>query len=112
MIHLTDESRIAPGQGEQVLRGHVRRRASHGCRSQGSIGLTLLREIEIEQHRLAVRAQEDIGRLDIAVEDAALVGMLQRLSQACDDPGSRTPAQPATSHRRRPGGRPAHRAGR
>ena len=89
--------KIAPGIGEaspvleglEVLGGHVRQRAAdqggRGVRSQLGVG----GQVEVEQERLAVVAQQDVGRLEVAMEDAALVGVGQAVGQACDQPEDR-----------------------
>ena len=49
-------------------------------------------EVEVEQHRLAVGGQQDVGRLEVQVDEAALVGELQRVGQARRRP-STSPAR-------------------
>src|SRR5262249_12848862 len=46
-----------------------------------------LGDVEVEQHRLAVGREQDVARLDVAVDHAAAVGVVQRLRQPLDDPG-------------------------
>ena len=46
-------------------------------------------EVEVEQHRLAVGGQQDVGRLEVEVDQPALVGELQRVGQAGGDPAHR-----------------------
>ena len=89
--------KVAPGiweaspvlEGLEVLGGHVRQRAAdqggRGVRSQLGVG----GQVEVEQERLAVVAQQDVGRLEVAMEDAALVGVGQAVGQACDKPEDR-----------------------
>ena len=43
-------------------------------------------QVEVEQHRLAVVGDQDVGRLDVPVHDAALVGMGQGVGQPLADP--------------------------
>ena len=49
-------------------------------------GSLLGRQVEVEQHRGAVGRQQDVRRLQVAVEQAARVGMLEALGQPRDDP--------------------------
>ncbi len=46
-------------------------------------------EVEVEQHRLAVGRQQHVGRLEVEVDQAALVGVLQGIGQAGADPADR-----------------------
>jgi len=43
-------------------------------------------DVEVEQHGLPVRGQEHVGRLQVQVNQAALVGELKGLGQANADP--------------------------
>src|SRR5690606_28766815 len=45
-------------------------------------------QAEVDEDGVAVLAEEDVGRLDVAVDDAALVGCGQRLGDLVED-GSR-----------------------
>ena len=60
-------------------------RAAEACESQLGVG----GQVEVEQQRLAVVAQQDVGRLEVAMEDAALVGVGQPVGQAGDQPEDR-----------------------
>ncbi len=46
-------------------------------------------EMEVEQHRLAVGGDQDVRRLEVHVDQAASVGIMQRIGQAGGDPDDR-----------------------
>ena len=72
----------------RLLRAHVFQRADHRAvlREQGPLGQLLLgrlghAEVDHLGNRLAVVERDhDVGRLDVAVDDALLVGVLDRLA--------------------------------
>ena len=80
-------ARIA-ADAEQLLRRQVGRRAGLEpllLREQiGKVGMP--GEAEVEQHRLAGRAQEDVVRLEIAVDRVLLVQTVQRVRDGGADP--------------------------
>ena len=43
--------------------------------------LHVLGQVEVEQHRPAVVGQEDVGRLEVAVQDSAAMGMAQSVGE-------------------------------
>jgi hypothetical protein len=64
-------------QALHLLGRHVLRRASDGAhRGDRHRGL-VARQTEVGQHRAAVGAQDDVGRLDVAVHEAAGVRMVE-----------------------------------
>ena len=68
-----------------LLRGHVRRRPDQRVGPREQVGRRREpRDPEVEQHRLlgAPVAQQDVRRLDVAVDHAALVGGREALGQA------------------------------
>ena len=68
-----------------MLGGHVGDRAADsGLLGMGSL---VVGEIEVEEQRLPSDADQDVGRLDVAMQDAALVGVLEPVGELCDDPG-------------------------
>lgn len=83
-----DAGGVTVGEGFQVFGGHVGEGAAKGlgCRfvgtSPGRAG-----EVEVEEHGAAVGGDQDVGGLDVAVDDAVLVGMVEGFGQACADPG-------------------------
>ena len=60
------------------------RSATH---SPARIGLR--REVEVEEHRLAVDRDQHVRRLDVHVDQAARVGVVEGVGQAGGDPGHR-----------------------
>ena len=79
-----------------MLGGHVGQRAAdqggRGVRAQLGVG----GQVEVEQQRLAVVAEQDVGRLEVAMEDAAFVGVGQPVGQAGGQPEDRLDvAEPA-----------------
>ncbi len=98
-IHLADQGGRAADQGAEVLGGHVR----HGSADRGVCGVFVLcrREVEIQQQRLPLGADEDVGRLDVAVQNAPLVRVVQPVGELSHDPcGRALVAQLAQSRRR------------
>ena len=69
-----------------MLRGHVGKRPADEGESRPEAGLGVGGEVEVEQDRLAVVGEEDVGRLEVAVEDAPLVGMSQALRDPLHEP--------------------------
>ena len=63
-------------------------------------------EVEVEQHRPRVGRDEHVGGLDVVVQHAAIVGVLQRLGETGSPPrdrlGERPPAQRLSPFRPRP----------
>ena len=51
------------------------------------VGVDPLGQAEVGDVRLALLVQQDVRRLQVAVEDAALVGMVDRLGDDGDQPG-------------------------
>ena len=79
---------LALDQCLQVLRGHVGERAPDplGPSRSGPVP-RIAGQVEVQEHRQAVLGDEDVGRLDVAVQHAALVRMLQSLGQPRPPPG-------------------------
>ncbi len=72
-----------------LLGGHERQGAA-GLGCGGVVAqLRVLGEVEIQKHRLAVVGQKDVGRLQIAVHNATLVGVRQAVGEATGDPQRR-----------------------
>src|SRR5208283_3584560 len=57
-------------------------------RGLGLVAIDVQREVEVQQHWLAVYAHEDVGRLDVAVQHPAVVCVLQAFRQPGHDPGA------------------------
>ena len=73
-----------------MLRRHVGEGpADRGGRGLGVVDPGLLREVEVQQHRQAVAGHQDVRRLDVAVQDLAVVGVLERLGHPGAPPGDR-----------------------
>jgi hypothetical protein len=101
-IDLVNQRRGTAAQRAEVLGGHV----SHGSADTGLARVITpgLGEVEIEEQRLSFGADEDVGRLDVAVEDASLMSMVESLAELRPDPGhGALVTQPAED---RPGCRP------
>ena len=47
----------------------------------------VLGEVEIEEQRLTLGADQNVGRLDVSVQDAAVMGVLESVGELSDDPG-------------------------
>ena len=75
-IHINGrgESRILPSG---LLRRDVRRRAQH-CERVGDLRFAFneLRETKVREQRFIVRVEENVRRLDVAVQDAALMRVM------------------------------------
>ena len=70
---------------------HVQDRSTDKRRGSAGSQLGVLREIEVEQHRLAVVRHQDVRGFEVAVQDAPLV-------RACWSPAaSRAPSQSTAS---------------
>ena len=75
----TDLAPLAPG----LLRRHVAGRPHDLARAgQPAVALHLLGQAEVGDARVAVLVEQDVGRLQVAVDDAVLVGILDRLGDA------------------------------
>ena len=68
----------------QALGRHVRRRAQHRVPEGQARVLVLERQPEVQEHRLARLAHQDVRRLDVAVQHAGFVDRLQAGGQLCD----------------------------
>src|SRR3954453_14997157 len=75
-------------KGLEMLWRHVGQGSTKfgGCRSSNTLGVR--GQIEIEQHRPLV-SQQDIGRLEIAMDNAAFVSVGQRIRNAFPNPYNR-----------------------
>ena len=78
-----------------LLRRHVVRRAGD-LSSDGERRQTLLpRQTEVGQHRAPVRAHEHVRRLDVPVDHAVLVGVVESVRNLRDDTDHRLDVLPA-----------------
>ena len=67
----------------QMLRRHVGEGAAHlGRGNGGATQLGVFRHAEVQQHRLPFVRQQHVRRLEIPVQDAALVRVGQAVGQA------------------------------
>ncbi len=79
---------VAVEQGAEVLGRHViDRPARCGIDGLAVVVERLPGEVEVEEHGHAVGGDQDVGWLDVAVEDAALVGVIEGLGQPGAPPG-------------------------
>src|SRR5262249_49883819 len=83
---------LAAAEGLQVLRGHVRQRPADERRRRVPAQAGVLGEVEVQQHRLAVLGQQDVGRLEVAMHDAAVVGVPQPVGPAARRTASQSTA--------------------
>jgi hypothetical protein len=65
-----------------------------------------VRQVEVQEHGHAVAGDQDVRRLDVAVQDPPVVRVLQRLGQAGAPPGDRPGERPGPQGH--PPGRPTH----
>ena len=96
-------------RGGPLFGGHVCGRPSHprGRRAVGPDGAP--REVEVQEHGLAVGREQDIRGLQVQVHQPALMGVMQGIGQAGPDPARRLDIRGAGEER--PGG-PPHGPGR
>ena len=81
LVHL---HRAARHGFPELFRGHVRERpADHLAGPAGVVG-----QVEVEEHRLAGIGEQHIARLDVQVQDAAAVGVVQPGRQVGQQPES------------------------
>ena len=71
----------------EPLRGHVADGAQDVAGVRQVVGLGRLGQAEVGHPDVAVVVQQEVRRLDVAVEDALAVGVLQRLGHLDADPG-------------------------
>ena len=78
----------SPRRPAGLLEGHVRRSADGAERRQfgGGRALEPLGRSEVGQMRLTAGIKQDVGRFEVAMEHAALVGMAQRLRDRGHEP--------------------------
>ena len=80
--------REAPLHARRLLRRHVGRSPHDGARlRQVAVALDAPGQAEVGHVRLAVLVDQDVGRLQVAMEDAALMGVVHRLGDGRDQPG-------------------------
>ena len=75
------------GLARGLLGRHVGRSAQHAAgEGHALLPLDSLGQAEVGDVRVALVIQEDIGRLQVAMEDAALVGMVDGIGDLSHDP--------------------------
>ncbi len=72
-----------------MLGGHVIRRPSQPDRRELTSPERPTGEVEVEDHRLAVAREQGVRWLDVHVQEAAIVGVLEAVGEASDDPADR-----------------------
>ena len=65
---------------QRLLRAHVAQRAQDVTRDGQTIIAVDLRQAEVGHPEPALGVKQEVARLDVAVEDASLVGVVQRQS--------------------------------
>ena len=63
---------------------------------QLAVGLDPLGQAEVGDVRLALGVEQDVGRLEVAVQDAPLVGVVHRLGRLGHQPRPRPSGRPCT----------------
>ena len=84
--------RAARVEGVEMLGGHVRERAAEHRPADLPLGRGRLahgREVEIQQHGRAVGGEQDVGGLQVAVEQAPRMRVVEAFGQSGDDPDGR-----------------------
>ena len=75
-----------PGLAPRLLRGHVSRRAQHRVRVRLRAVLRhQLRQPKVRQVGHAVGVEQNVARLDVAVQHAALMGVMDRAGDGGDE---------------------------
>jgi hypothetical protein len=82
----------------RLLGTHVRGRAHDARAAEGARALHHLRDAEVGEEGVAARVEEDVARLEIAVDDAARVRLVERLGHAADDAADLGEAERAARH--------------
>ena len=72
------------GAGLRLLGAHVARRADDQCSGGIDLGLRGLGDAEVRQVGLALVVEQDVGRLDIAMDEPVLVGGIEGLGHALE----------------------------
>ena len=68
--------------GQRLLRAHVTQRAHQVARHrQAGLAVLHVGQAEVGHPQLAAPVQQQVGRLDVAMDDAQLVGVVQRLGR-------------------------------
>jgi hypothetical protein len=80
---------VAPGVGlpAEALRGHVTEGADEVAAVGQAVGVIDLGQPEVRDPGGPLGVQQQVGRLDVAVQDAVPVGVLQRLGHLHPEPG-------------------------
>ncbi len=82
-------------QSSQVLGRHVVDRTPQRRRRGGFLTRAGARaQVKVEEHGHAVGGDEHVGRLDVAVKHAAVVGVVERLGETGAPPGDRAGVRP------------------
>ena len=78
---------VGDGHRRGMLLGrHVRRRATQAVGKRSIGGNRLARQVEIKEHRLAIRRDQQVGRLQVEMQEAAFVRVLQRICAPSANP--------------------------
>jgi hypothetical protein len=85
------------GIAGDLLRAHIGNRANHltgaGVQRRADVGVDGAGQTEVEHLRLTRRVDEDVRRLEIAMDDAFLVGVFDRVADLDEQPQTFRDAQ-------------------
>ena len=84
------------GLATNLLGRHVRKRAGYLSASQ-SLNLFIDRQAEIADFRPTVNVEQDVGGLQVAMDQSHGVGVMKRVGHACRDPGQPERVEPSSS---------------
>jgi hypothetical protein len=79
-------NRLASMETPELLGGHVRQRPAYMSSGRDASQPGVFRKIEVQQHGLAIVADENIGRLEVLMHNASFMCMGQSIRQSSAQP--------------------------